>query len=278
MFRRFSSQFLGMNSGVVYQEKAAYVIDPGVFPQEIKKIKDFLEKENIAKITVLLTHTHPDHISGWFAFKNYPTYGHKCISRKSSEVRENDVRFLKGMYRKQGIEDTSNLVFPEPIIYLDDGIKKEILPFSFIFYHVPGHSPDMSAIVIPEEKMLFSGDMLIQGSTPFILHSTRLYWKSLQRIQDLVEQYDLQCLIPGHGKPARSGQEIMERVEHEKKYLKNLVWEGLKLAQAGLDKSEIKSRLINYNTHFARTHAHQANVQTFLREIEEWLDEEIIVL
>jgi len=278
MFRRFSSQFLGMNSGVVYQEKAAYVVDPGVFPQEVKKIQDFLKKENLEQITVLLTHTHGDHISGWFAFKDYPTYGHKCISGKSREVRDNDVRYLKGMYRKQGIEDTDNLVFPEPIIYLEDGIEESIPPYTFIFYHVPGHSPDMSAIVIPEEKMLFSGDMLIQGPTPFILHSTRLYWKSLQRFQELVEQYDLHCLIPGHGKPARSQNEILERIEHEKKYLKNLVWEGLKLAQAGLDKGEIKTQLTNLNNNFARTHAHQANVQTFMRELEEWLDEEVMVL
>jgi len=277
MFRRFSSQFLGMNSGVIYQGHAAYVIDPGVFPQEVRKIKDFLKKENLEQITVLLTHTHGDHISGWFAFKDYPTYGHKCISRKSREVRDNDVRYLMGMYRKQGIEDTDDLVFPEPIIYLEDGIEETIPPYTFIFYHVPGHSPDMSAIVIPEEKMLFSGDMLIQGPTPFILHSTRLYWKSLQRFQELVDHYDLNCLIPGHGKPARSRNEIMERIEHEKKYLKNLVWEGLKLAQAGLDKGEIKTQLTNLNNNFARTHAHQANVQTFMRELEEWLDEEVMV-
>ena len=47
MRRRFTSQFLGMNSVVVYQDNSGYLIDPGVFPQEIEKIKIFLDKENI---------------------------------------------------------------------------------------------------------------------------------------------------------------------------------------------------------------------------------------
>jgi hypothetical protein len=35
MIKRFNSKFLGTNSTLVYNEEAAFIIDPGVFPEEI---------------------------------------------------------------------------------------------------------------------------------------------------------------------------------------------------------------------------------------------------
>lgn len=277
MLRRFSSQFLGMNSSVVYDEGSAYVIDPGVFPKETRRILDFLAKENINEITVLLTHTHGDHIAGWYEFREYPIYGHECISEKSEDVRLNDVKYLKGMYRKQGIEEINHLKFPDNIQYLSEGTRRKIDPHSFIFFHVPGHSTDMSAIVIPEEKILFSGDMLILAPVPFILHSTRQYYQSLTKFSEIVEQYDLQCLVPGHGNLAKSKSEILERITNEKKYLENLVWKGLKLVRAGLTRAEIKKELTDATSPFTHSHAHQTNIQTILRELEDWLDEEVFL-
>ncbi|MFZ0390075.1 MAG: MBL fold metallo-hydrolase, partial [Calditrichia bacterium] len=98
MRRRFSSQFLGMNSTVVYEYGAAYVVDPGVFPQESSRILNFLHKKEVTDITVLLTHTHGDHISGWQEFSRFPCYAHECISAKTPDMRNNDVRYLRGMW------------------------------------------------------------------------------------------------------------------------------------------------------------------------------------
>ena len=146
------------------------MVDPGVFPHEIKKLVNFLKKENLDNVTILLTHTHGDHISGWHAFSEYPTFAHIAVSKKPETVRLNDVRYLKGMYKKQGIEDIEALAFPESIHYLSENEWVESSAIPFCFFHVPGHSTDMSAIVLPDEKMLISGDMLIHTPLPFILH------------------------------------------------------------------------------------------------------------
>ena len=63
MIKRFSSQYLGMNSTVVFKDNSAFVVDPGVFPKEIYRIQAFLKEKKIDNISVLLTHTHGDHIS-----------------------------------------------------------------------------------------------------------------------------------------------------------------------------------------------------------------------
>ena len=269
MRRRFTSQFLGMNSVVVYQDNSGYLIDPGVFPQEIEKIKIFLDKENIRQIVILLTHTHGDHISGWNSFRNYPTYSHESISQKSQDVRNNDVRYLQGMYRKNGLENIEQLKFPENIYYMAEGEFKVMPPASFAFFHLPGHSTDMSAIVIREEKLLLSGDMLIQAPTPYILHSINEYWGSLNSIKELVDKYDIQCLIPGHGKPARNREEILFRIDNEQKYIKKLVTMGIDIYQKNSDTKTFKEEFTNSFAEFKDLHSHQINVQTLMREINE---------
>ena len=266
MKRRFSSQFLGMNSAIVYHEQSGYLIDPGVFPPELQRIRDFIKAENISKVSLLLTHTHGDHISGWKAFSEFPLYVHRCLQEKSQQVRMNDVRYLQGMYRKQGYDNFELLVFPEQAMLVDDGKFLIVEPYSFAFFHVPGHSGDMTAIIIPEEKLMLSGDMLVQSPVPFILHSIRQYWNSLKRLRQLVFQYEIDCLIPGHGKPAKDQSEIISRIENEQRYVKELVLTGKNFLAQGLDDINFKKKLETHFSKWAQFHAHQSNVQTFMRE------------
>ncbi len=276
MKRRFSSQFLGMNSIMVYQGKIALLIDPGVFPPEVTRIKEFMDRERISEVSVLLTHTHGDHISGWNAFQELPVYGHRCIEEKSQTVRNNDVRYLQGMYRKQGYTELDQLVFPHSLRIAEEGQFINQAPFSFAFFHVPGHSTDMTAIVIPCEKLLCSGDMLIQTPVPFILHSIPQYWSSLNRLEELVLQFDLECLIPGHGKPAKTRDEILLRIRQEREYVQRLVLAGAKYSSDNRSADEIKSLLYDHFPRFKNLHSHQANVQTFLRERIEIMAGELI--
>ncbi len=268
MRRRFSSQFLGMNSALVYKAHAGYLVDPGVFPPELERIKDFIRQQGLEQISILLTHTHGDHISGWYAFRQYPVYTHECVSSKVITARENEVKFLKGMYRKQGYQDLEDLTFPDMIRFVEEGDFMEILPDSFAFFHIPGHSADMSAIVIQSERMLFSGDMLMQSPTPFILHSIRQYRHSLKRLEEIVKRFEIDCLIPGHGKPAKSVDQILQRIKHEIDYLQELVITGIEISHSVDSELEIKEKLYEHFPGFQNLHSHQVNVQTFLREYQ----------
>jgi hydroxyacylglutathione hydrolase len=277
MRRRFSSQFLGMNSALVYNDIAAYLIDPGVFPPELDRIKEFIRQQSLEHISILLTHTHGDHISGWHAFRKYPVFTHQCVSSKVVAARENEVKFLKGIYRKQDYQVPDEVIFPDRISYMEDGEFKEISPDAFAFFHVPGHSTDMSAIVVQGERILFSGDMLIQAPTPFILHSIRQYWHSLKRLEEIVIHFEIDCLIPGHGKPAKSGERILQRIQNEMDYIQELVVTGIEISHSADSETEIKSKLYEHFHRFQNLHSHQVNVQTFIREYDNiYMDDFII--
>ena len=266
MVRRFSSQFLGMNSAVIFHDGTAHLVDPGVFPKEIARIKNFLHQEHLVKTTILLTHTHGDHISGWHAFSDHPTFAHISVSTKSEMIRDNDVRYLQGMYRKQGITDIESLTFPVDLRYVQEGELIQHLPVSFSFFHTPGHSIDMSVIVFPEEKLLVSGDMLIQTPLPFVLHSILEYWNSLAKIKKLVFEFNLHTHVPGHGKPASDQEELLKRILHEQKYLQKLVLRGKECLVKNMTDNEIKEKLSSCFPELTTLHAHQSNIQTFIRE------------
>lgn len=261
-----------MNSIVIYSGQAAYLVDPGVFPPELQRIRDFIEKEKFVTVSILLTHTHGDHISGWKSFGEYPVYVHRCQEQKTVQMRANDLRYVQGIYRKQGYENFESLAFPDHATFVDDGKFISLSPFPFAFFHVPGHSADMTAIIVPEENLMLSGDMLIQTPIPFILHSIGQYWKSLQRLHWLVLEHEINCLIPGHGKPATPQTEIIERIENEKSYVKELLQTGRKLVQQGLDDAQLKKELEFHFPRWAQVHAHQTNIQTYLREYPDLMD------
>jgi glyoxylase-like metal-dependent hydrolase (beta-lactamase superfamily II) len=269
MKRRFSSQFMGMNSSLIHNHKSAILVDPGVFPPEIERISDYLKQRNLTEISVALTHTHGDHISGWHAFKKYKTFVHSVVREKSEAIRNNDVRYLEGMYRKQKYQIPKDLKFPEPLLFNDDGEPVNIKPSDIYFYHVPGHSQDMSVIVIPEERLLLSGDMLILTPLPFILHSIRQYWQSLEKIRNIVDEVDLNYLIPGHGKPAETKDEILKRINNEKKYIRKLVTRGKNCIHNGNTQKELKQILQDCFPDLSSLHAHKSNIQTFIREHED---------
>ena len=269
MIRRFSSQFLGMNSVFIYQNHTALLVDPGVFPHEISRLKKFLKKENLSDLSILLTHTHGDHISGWHAFSEHPTFAHLAVSKKSETVRFNDVRYLQGIYKKQRITDIEALTFPDPIYYLPENESADSSVIPFHFFHLPGHSIDMCAIVFPDENLLASGDMLIHTPLPFILHSINEYWHSLTKIKKIVKRFDLYYLIPGHGKPAATQEEILMRVSNEQKYIQKLVLRGKECLNRNYSEGKLKENLLSCFPDLATLHAHQSNIQTFIREQED---------
>jgi glyoxylase-like metal-dependent hydrolase (beta-lactamase superfamily II) len=158
------------------------------------------------------------------------------------------------------------LKFPEPIHYLQENEATELSAIPFYFFHTPGHSIDMSVIILPEQGLLISGDMLIHTPLPFILHSIKAYWHSLKKISKLVAKFNLQHLIPGHGQPANSRDEIFARVLHEQKYIQKLVLRGKECLDRKYSEFELKENLLNCFPDLATLHAHQSNIQTFIRE------------
>ena len=83
---------------------------------------------------------------------------------------------------------------------IDEGFELEATEFRLEAMHTPGHSPDHLCFLLEEERMLFSGDTVIDGSTVVIAPPAgdmAAYLASLERLSS--RRLRLRTIAPGHG-------------------------------------------------------------------------------
>ncbi|HEV3227568.1 MAG TPA: MBL fold metallo-hydrolase, partial [Acidimicrobiales bacterium] len=120
---------------------------------------------------ILCTHTHPDHSPGAAALKK----------RTGAPVLAFDSR--------DGLEVDEAI---------DDGFRIEATEFRLSAVHTPGHASNHLCYLLEEERLLFSGDHIMQGSTVVIAPpdgDMAAYLDSLARVRSL----RLRSIAPGHG-------------------------------------------------------------------------------
>ncbi|HEX2118467.1 MAG TPA: MBL fold metallo-hydrolase [Acidimicrobiales bacterium] len=104
---------------------------------------------------------------------------------------------------------------------VDDGFELESTEFRLLALHTPGHSPDHVCYLLEEERMLFSGDTVIDGSTVAIVPpegDMAAYLASLERLSS--RRLRLRSIAPGHGHliedpAARLASYVSHRLERE---------------------------------------------------------------
>ena len=139
---------------------------------------------------ILLTHRHRDHLGG------------------VAHLREQ----FPGLPAAKMIHKDADL--PEGITDLRDGARVEADGVTLVAVHTPGHASDHLCYYLPEERALFSGDLILNGSTSVIPEEDGdlgLYMDSLRRVQAL----DLRRIYPAHGPVIEDGPgKIAEYIAH----------------------------------------------------------------
>lgn len=157
--KRFEFNMLPVNCYLVYDStKEAAIIDPGCFYAEERDfLRDYIKSKGLTPKHLLCTHLHLDHVFGCKFIKD--TYG------LGIEANPADEYWLQQAPQQAR---TFGLTYPEihePIEQpLFDGDKVTFGDLELEAICVPGHSPGSLAFYSREKKILFSGDVLFQGS------------------------------------------------------------------------------------------------------------------
>ena len=204
----------GTNTYLVGNEDVT-VIDPG--PAMEEHIDAILAaSKNIKQVVV--THTHPDHSPGVRLMKeklDIPAFGMLTKSSKNQDITFNPSRIL---------EDGE--------VFLEDEFSLEVV-------HTPGHASNHLCFILREEKFIFTGDHIMNGSTVVIGPpdgNMKQYIESLEKLKD----YDIEKIAPGHGEVLENPHQVADwiinhRLEREKK-----VFEALKDASKGTPDSLVE--------------------------------------
>ena len=92
-----------------------------------------------------------------------------------------------------------------------DGERLDLAGCVLRVIHAPGHASNQLCYLIEEEKLLFTGDHVMQGSTVVINPpdgDMRVYLDSLRQLQ----REDIAWFAPGHGFLMDKTQEVLERL------------------------------------------------------------------
>ncbi len=165
------------------------VIDPAFDGKKIKDtIKDIGELES-----VIITHSHADHIAGLAELvngKNINVYIHSLDKDGLYNPILNEEKVVATNVRK---------VDEKILLTIEDETEIKIGNISFLVMHTPGHTKGSIIIYNENENTMFSGDTIFKnsyGRTDLIASSTEDMGKSLDKIFNRFENIDV---YPGHG-------------------------------------------------------------------------------
>jgi hydroxyacylglutathione hydrolase len=167
----------------------ALIIDPG---EEADRILATLDQLGISKLeAILLTHTHFDHI-GAVAPVAKATGAPVYCPKLEVGVLADIMSFVPwegfGPYESWEAEET-----------VSGGEHLELAGFEIDVIFTPGHSPGHVTYSIPDERILFSGDVLFQGSVGRVDLPGGDWPTLLASIGNLVESFPEETgVYPGH--------------------------------------------------------------------------------
>ena len=184
------------------ETKEAVVIDAGCFYEDEKQaLKNYITGNELHVTRLLCTHLHLDHMFGNpFMLKEYGV---------KAEANQADEFWLERAPQQSRMFGFELKEAPVPLgKYVCDG---DIITFgntNLEAIHVPGHSPGSLVYYCKEEKCMFSGDVLFQGS----IGRADLAGGNFDELREhicsrLFILPDDTVVYPGHGAPTSIGAE-----------------------------------------------------------------------
>jgi glyoxylase-like metal-dependent hydrolase (beta-lactamase superfamily II) len=201
----------GTNTYLLGLRKVA-VLDPG--PDDDEHLDAILAAGGPVIGWIIVTHTHPDH---------------SPLAARLAEIT--GARVVGLPPPADGRQDESFAPEQRP----RDGERLSVGDGSLVAIHTPGHASNCVCYLLESERLLFTGDHVLEGVSPVILPpdgDMAAYMNSLHKLH----AYDFERIAPGHGGIMERGKEVLtslrdHRLAREHKVVRSLG----QLAAATLD-------------------------------------------
>ena len=150
---------------------------------------------------VIVTHYHADHFYGLPAFKSA---GAEIWAHKSAReyLQGSEAQTRLAQRRKvlaPWVDENTKLLAPDRWLDGDTSFTLGGLHFDLI-YLGPAHAPDDIVVVVREDQLLFSGDIMFSGRVPFVGNADSRRW--LAAMDELL-RLNPKAMVPGHGAVSR---------------------------------------------------------------------------
>ncbi|AST91922.1 hydrolase glyoxylase [Sutcliffiella cohnii] len=219
----FQSSLYMTSTAVIQSNEAIIMTDPNWLPDEIKRIRAFIDKHLGNKdLYIIYTHSDFDHIIGSGAFPEAKVIASEEFvnNPNKEEIVQRIFEFHQGYYIERDYVPT----YPEvDIPIVKNGQHINLGELSLTFYKAPGHTNDSLFTVIEPYGIFLSGDYLSDVEFPFIFNSYKDYVDTIEKASYIINNYEIKYHIPGHGSATRTKQEMLDRINFSKNYLQQLM-------------------------------------------------------
>jgi glyoxylase-like metal-dependent hydrolase (beta-lactamase superfamily II) len=262
----FQSALFQTNSTVIRTEDVVMVVDPAWLPDEVMTIRQYVDSiRGNRELFLIFTHSDYDHIIGYRAFQADKVFTTKAMSLNPlrDSVMEQAFDFDDKFY----IDRPYPIEYPEgDFLVFRDGVQFKHGQTKMTFYLAPGHTSDSMMVVVWQLGLLLAGDYLSNVEFPFIYHSSIDYVDTLEKLTHIHDRNWFTRLIPGHGDPALSINDWLQRRTESLTYIFNLR-ESIATG-AAFDESALWNR---YRYPRLQQKFHADNIALMTREYEQGL-------
>ena len=253
------------NAGVFLSRGQAALIDPGMTFSELAAIRQFLAEEEAQVCVLMLTHFHWDHLMGagldWGKVRllAHTRFGEEFTRHLTAN------RAAIDSWATEAKEDISVLNLHQEILPVDIDIPINLGDLRLRPLYTPGHTADHLSIFEETTGTLWAGDILSDVEIPFVSNSLTEYLRSNQFLRGL----KINSLVPGHGSPAKTEEDVRQRLEKDRVYLQELADQAQASIFAGCSMLETVERCsgINYRFPAENENAHRWNTESAYVEL-----------
>jgi glyoxylase-like metal-dependent hydrolase (beta-lactamase superfamily II) len=186
------------NAGFVVTPAGVVVIDALGSPELARRmLAEIANVTNKPIHTVVLTHYHADHIYGLQVFKDLGA--HIVAHGAAREYLTSDTARLRLESSRQElwpwVDEKTRLVPADewlagPNVLTVGGVRFDIQPVG------PSHTAEDLVVYLPQQKVLFSGDLVFRNRIPFVGQADSRHW--IVAMESLLK-FDSRWVVPGHG-------------------------------------------------------------------------------
>jgi len=199
----FREQTEGCNNGWIVFKDYVLVVDAN-FPEHAAKVVEAIKKTTDKPIKFVFdTHYHGDHAFGNAIYTNDGAVAVATETCLLQILEKGHPAFEEGKatredYRKTYLANPT-VLFDTKIVF-DDGDKRVEL-----LYNGHAHTAGDAVAYLPKEKILFTGDSVVDGPFNYTGDSNTESWI---KVIDRLKKLDVNTVAPGHG--ALSGPELLD--------------------------------------------------------------------
>ena len=154
--------------------------------------------------TLVNTHHHGDHTHGNYLFRDATVVAHEQTRQALLDAGIwRDPPFWTSFDLGAVELEPPSLTYRDAVTLWVDDTRCEVR-----YVGTPAHTTNDSIVWLPEQSVLFAGDLLFSGGTPFLLMGS--VTGAIEVLEQVVAPLGAQTIVPGHGEIG--GPALVEQV------------------------------------------------------------------